>query len=145
MTAIERIDAEIATLEARIEGLRYARGIVAGEPVPAAPQPRSPAAVTPAKKSTPPVAESRPEAVKSPATANRHAANREMRRAVIARHLSKGTATFGELELATGTQAVTLRMDLDCPYFMKTDPSNRRSPWTLTESGRKLAESSGPG
>ncbi len=154
MDAIATIEAEIDKLEARISGLRYARELLGGatctvevytgsDPCP----PTATFAEPPAKKPTPPVAPSRPEAGRTaPAVAARHEANREKRRHGIAQHLAaKGPTSFGDLERLTGVQTVTLRDLLRCPYFEKTDPSNRLSPWTLTESGRKFAESNGPG
>ena len=163
MNAIQRIDAEIAALEAKVTALRYARSIVAGgeddsAPVPETPKytitarptetsakkPSPPAVVTPTEGTKP--EGTKPEGTKTATgTAAYYAANRERRRHELVRYLLKGPAPFGELERITGVQPVTLRMDLDCPYFEKTNPNHRLSPWTLTESGKKFAESNGPG
>ena len=158
MNAIQRIDAEIAALEAKVTALRYARSIVAGGEDDSAPVPETPKYTitarpteTSAKKPSPPAVVTptegtKPEGTKTATgTAAYYAANRERRRHELVRYLLKGPAPFGELERITGVQPVTLRMDLDCPYFEKTNPNYRLSPWTLTESGKKFAESNGPG
>lgn len=138
MTAIERIDAEIATLEARIAGLRYARGVVEPDGNDVTPATKSPE--QPAKKSPPPVAPSRPEAGK----ARRSTIER---RQAIAKFLAKsGPQSMCKIEVEVGAVPATVRTDLtQSGLFQKTDPTNRMSPWTLTESGRKLAESNAPG
>lgn len=158
MTAIDIIDAEIGKLEAQIAGLRHARQLLDGttftvevyaEPNPCAPPARS--TEPPAKKPSPPVAPSRPEAGKkalgkAPAVAARHEANREKRRFEIARRiLAEGPMSPGRIEAFANCSRPTLNVILDCPHFAKTDPTNRLSRWMLTESGRKLAESNGPG
>lgn len=151
MNALERIDAEIATLEAKVTALRYARGIVAGDaddPAPngdghAAPATRTTPPRTqepPAKKSPPPVAPQRPEG-------NRHEADRNARRLRIAKLLIEhGPMMPGQLEGLVSCASATLRATLEShPWFQRVNPENFKSPWTLTESGRKLAASTVPG
>jgi hypothetical protein len=145
MNAIATIEAEIAKLEARIAGLRYACQLLGGptcttyaEPNPC--PPTATVAEPPAKKPTPPVAPSRPEA----GTARRSTIER---RHAIARFLAEsGPQSMSSIEVKIGAAAPTIRSDLtESGLFQKTDPNNRLSKWTLTESGRKFAESNGPG
>lgn len=139
MNAIQTIEAEIAKLEAQISGLRYACTLLHRE-APAVPWPEPASVEPPAKKPSPPVAPSRPEA----GTARRSTIER--RQAIAKFLVESGPQSMSSIEVQVGAVPATIRADLtESGLFQRINPTNRLSPWTLTESGRKFAESSGPG
>lgn len=151
MDAIAILDAEIGKLEAQLAGLRHARQILDGpcmtvqtfnDRLPTEPTytVAEPSTEPPAKKPSPPVAPSRPEA----GTVRRSTIER---RQAIARFLAEsGPQSMSSIEVQVGAVPATIRTDLtESGLFQRINPTNRLSPWTLTESGRKFAESSGPG
>ena len=141
MNAIEHLQAAIAERRGQLASLEYALALLQAPPgAIAVPVAECRVAEPPAKKPTPPAATGPPEA----GTARRSTIER---RHAIARFLAEsGPQSMGKIEVKIGAMPATIRTDLTLSgLFQRVDPDSRRSPWTLTESGRRLAESDVPG
>lgn len=122
--ALMRIDGEIASMEARISALMYARAIVAGESVGSAiPTIEGP----PAKKPEPPVQQ--PAAIGGTVTQER----RQMIAALLKSHGPSGMTDIANM---MGIEySLARRCIIDHPWFEKS-PGKGRQSWRLTEAGQ---------
>ena len=148
MTALERIDIRIGTLEALLEELRDLRNDTASDEAQAAAEceqheeeeehEEEPAAVKPAERNGKPHA-AKPAKKKAVGDAppKGKAASR-IRDLLAAKGPLKGAEIAAELGKSQG--AVSYQLSTQREWFTQTDPSNRMSPWTLTEAGQKAGE-----
>jgi len=121
--ALVRIDCEIASLEARISALMYARKIVAGE------------AVGPAIPIIEESAAKKPEPPAQPAPSG-GAVTEERRRMIVALLKSHGPMGVTEISQMMGIEyGLIRRCMIDHPCFERS-PGKGRQPWRLTEAGR---------
>ena len=135
MTAIQRkrteLQAERQSLDARLEAIQAQLALLAeleAEPAP------TPATVPPAGKPTP-----RPADV--PAGGKRTTARADNARWHLVRLLTEHPAGLSLTVLAakTGATSSGVHYKLNHPWFRKSDPEDKFSPWVLSDEGKKAA------
>lgn len=154
--------AELAAADPELAKLNIARDALAGlcgaAPVPVAVPTREPAPVaapvreTPPGKPTPPVPAKGP-GDNHPERPTHHCAARSFdRRLEVARLIAReGPQRMRDLQTKLGVPNGSFAgLIAACPWFVKSDPADRQSPWTLSPVGRSAlaaapAPSSTPG
>ena len=136
MTAIQRkrteLQAERQSLDARLEAIQAQLALLAE--LEAEPAPTPVATVPPAGKPTP-----RPADV--PAGGKRTTARADNARWHLVRLLTEHPAGLSLTVLAakTGATSSGVHYKLNHPWFRKSDPEDKFSPWVLSDEGKKAA------